>query len=166
MKIRSQIFQTAGRRARQKNSASSQRGSSLVEMAFMLTFLMLLLIGVIDMGRAFYLSMEVASAARAGAQYGYESTANMKDTVGISTAATNDAPDVTGLIVISHYGCMCSNGSSPNNNCGTPPTCTSGFHLVNYVTVNTSATYSTLFPWPKVPASIALSSSAQLIAGQ
>jgi Flp pilus assembly protein TadG len=151
-----------GRRA----AAGSQRGGSLVEMAFMMTFLMLLLIGVIDMGRAFYLSMEVADAARAGAQYGYESAATMSDSAGISTAANADAPDVSGLTVTSSHGCMCSDGSGPNVNCGTPPTCSSGFHVVNYVKVNTAATYTTLFPWPKVPGSFALTGTAQLVAGQ
>ena len=137
-----------------------------MEMCFMMTFLSLLLVGVVDMGRAYYLSIEVSDAARAGAQYGYESIANMSDTAGISTAANNDAPDVTGMTVTAPHGCMCSDGSSPNTNCTTPPTCTSGFHLVNYVIVNTQATYTTLFPWPGVPASIVLKGKVQMVAGQ
>jgi len=152
--------------AKRKPFAGSQRGASLVELALMMSVLSLLLIGVVDMGRAFYLSMEVADAARAGAMYGYQTSATMKDTTGISTAASNDAPEVTGLTTTSSYGCMCSNGTSPSTNCGTPPTCSSGNRQVNYVIVNTSATYTTLFPWPKVPASFALTGKAQLFAGQ
>jgi Flp pilus assembly protein TadG len=152
--------------AKRKASARSQRGGSLVELAFMMPFLSLLLIGVVDMGRAFYLSMEVANAARAGAMYGYQSSATMQDTTGIQTAASNDALEVTGLTTTSSYGCMCSDGTNASTNCGTPPTCSSGKRQVNFVIVNTSATYTTLFPWPKVPASIALTGKAQLIAGQ
>jgi Flp pilus assembly protein TadG len=145
---------------------ASQRGASLVELAFLLPFLLLLLIGVVDLGRAFYLGIEVADAARAGAMYGYQTSATMKDLAGIKTAASNDAPEVTGLTTTSSYGCMCSDGSSPSTNCGTPPTCSSGKRQVNYVIVNTSATYTALFPWPGVPKSFALTGRAQLIAGQ
>jgi Flp pilus assembly protein TadG len=152
--------------SRLKASTRSQRGASLVEVAFMIPFLSLLLIGVIDMGRAFYLSMEVADAARAGAMYGYQTSATMRDTTGIQTAAANDAPEVTGLTTTSSYGCMCSDGTSPSADCSAPPTCSSGKRQVNYVIVNTSATYTPLFPWPKVPASIPLSGTAQLLAGQ
>jgi Flp pilus assembly protein TadG len=147
-------------------STKSQRGASLLELALMLPVLSLLLIGVIDMGRAFYLSIEVADAARAGAMYGYQTSATMQDSDGISTAAANDAPQVTGLTTTSSYGCMCSDGSGQSADCGTPPNCSSGKRQVNYVIVNTSATYTSLFPWPGVPSSLALTGKAQLIAGQ
>jgi Flp pilus assembly protein TadG len=151
---------------RRKACGRSQRGASLVELAFMMPLLSLLVVGVVDMGRAFYLSMEVSDAARAGAMYGYETSSTMQDTSGIQTAASNDAPDVTGLTTTSSYGCMCSNGTNQSTNCSSPPTCTSGSRQVNYVIVNTSATYTTLFPWPKVPSSFALTGTAQLVAGQ
>lgn len=149
-----------------KTSFASQRGTSLTELAFMMPFLMLLLIGVIDIGRAFYLGMEVSDAARAGAMYGYQTSATMADTSGIQTAASADAHDVAGMTTTSSYGCMCSDGTNASASCATAPTCSGSTRQVNYVIVNTSATYTTLFPWPRIPSSIALSGKAQLVAGQ
>jgi Flp pilus assembly protein TadG len=151
---------------RLRASIKSQRGAGLVELSLMMPLLLLLLIGVIDMGRAFYLGIEVADAARAGAMYGYQTSATMQDTGGISTAASNDAPQVTGLTTTSSSGCMCSDGSGQSANCGNPPSCSSGKRQVNYVIVNTSATYTSSFPWPGVPSSLTLTGKAQLIAGQ
>jgi hypothetical protein len=39
-------------------------------------------------------------------------------------------------------------------------------NVVNYVKVTTSATYKPMFPWPGIPASIAMQGSAKLRAGQ
>ena len=139
-----------------------ERGESLVELALLLPFLCLLLIGVIDFGRAYYLSIEVTNAANTGALYG---TKNSKDTTGMQNAALGDAPDVPGVTATATYGCECSDGSSAVAPCpATPPSC--GVNLVNYVQVITSATYTPLFPWPGIPATISLQGKARLRAGQ
>src|SRR5205823_4860682 len=44
------------------------RGAAMVELAFGLTFLAVILVGTVDFARIFYFSMELTSAARAGAQ--------------------------------------------------------------------------------------------------
>lgn len=136
-----------------------QRGQSLVELALLLPVLLLLVIGVADFARAFYMSIEVQDAARAGAQYGLT---NSSDTTGMQTAATNDAPDVSGMTATATYGCICSDGSGASVHCNTPPTCPANTQEVNYVQVNTSATYTTFFPWPKIPSSFPLSGQAIL----
>jgi Flp pilus assembly protein TadG len=141
---------------------SSQRGASIVEMAYFMPFLLLLLIGVIDFGRAYYLSIEVANAAYAGAQYGVQ---NSGDTVGhIQSAATNDANDVPGISATATLGCECSNDAATAQSPCTsaPPTCTGSNTLVQYVQVTTTATYTPLFPWPKLPSSFPLSGNAKL----
>jgi hypothetical protein len=48
----------------------SQRGQSMVELAISLVILMLLLAGVIDLGRAFFTFMAMRDAAQEGASYG------------------------------------------------------------------------------------------------
>lgn len=60
-----------------------QRGASTVEVALMLPFLLLLLVGVVDFAQLFRLAIEVSSAARAGAQYGYQNSATQMDTAGM-----------------------------------------------------------------------------------
>ncbi len=136
-------------------------GASLVELAVMLPLFLLLLFGAVDFGRAYYLAEEVAGAARAGAEYGAE---NPTDTTGITKAATDDAPDVAGLSVATPtYGCECSNGTSFTASCTSTPTCAN--NVVYRVTVTVSATYTPLFPWPKIPSTISLSSTAVMRSG-
>ena len=141
--------------------AAGERGASLVEFALMLPFLTLLLLGVIDFGRAYYVNVEVSNAAYTGALYG---TQNHNDTTGMQNAATGDAPDVAGITATATYGCECSDGSNAVPSCSTQPTCS--VNVVNYVQVTTSATYRTMFPWPGIPSSLALQGSAKLRAGQ
>src|ERR1700722_20239127 len=68
----------------------SQRGQSLIEVAFLTPLLLSLMVGSIEMGRYAYLSILVGNAARAGAAYGSQSLALSVDASGIQTAATND----------------------------------------------------------------------------
>jgi Flp pilus assembly protein TadG len=143
---------------------NSERGSSLVEMAILLPFLFLILIGVIDFGRAYYDSIEVANAARAGAQYG---VINPTDTTGMIAAAKSDTSvDIPTITATAAYGCMCSDGTDASPTCSTTPSCSSNTRQVNYVQVNTSFTYTTFFPWPGVPSSFPLTGKAVFSAGE
>jgi Flp pilus assembly protein TadG len=137
----------------------SERGASLVELALVLPLLMLLLMGAIDFGRAYYLAMEVSGAAHAGAEYGAQ---NPTDTTGMSAAAQYDAPDVANLVVATPtYGCECSDGTGFSANCANTPSCPAS-NVVYRVTVTVSATYSPWFPWPKISSSMSMRSSATM----
>jgi len=151
------------------SSIRRQRGASLVELAAIVTFLLLLTLGVIDFGRGYYLGIEVANAADAGAQYGLQNPGDASLTGDMKQAAKNDAADVTTWAAnypLAVTGCMCSDGSSPSPGCGSNPSCPGGTQVVNYVTVQTRATYTPMFPWPGVPSSITLNGSATYWVGQ
>ena len=60
-----------------------------MELAFVLPMLLVVFAGVVDFGRAWFLDMEVASAAEAGALYGLQNPTN---TSGMIAAAALDAP--------------------------------------------------------------------------
>jgi Flp pilus assembly protein TadG len=139
-----------------------ERGASLVEFALMIPFLALLLLGVIDFGRAYYVSVEVNNAASTGALYG---TQNYTDITGMQNAATGDAPDVSGIAAVATYGCECYDGTHPSLNCTSQPSPCS-VNVVNYVQVTTTATYKPIFPWPGIPSSLTMTGSARLRAGQ
>src|SRR5438045_2186406 len=94
-----------------RNHSKNQRGSAMLELALGSTLLMPLLFGTADFGRLFYASIEVESAATAGVSYGSLSVSNMSDTAGISSAATNDAPDITGLQITSSQVCQDNSGN-------------------------------------------------------
>lgn len=138
-----------------------ERGASLVELAFVLPLFPLLLFGAVDFARAFFISVEVAGAAQAAAVYG---TQNPTDTTGMQNAAKDDAPDVPNLSVgTPTYGCECADGTSYVPSCSpSAPTCTSHGGGVQRVNVTVTGTYSPLIPWPGIPSSMSLSTSASM----
>lgn len=143
----------------------SERGSSLVEMSLILPVLFLLLMGVVDFGRGYYLAIEVSNAAHSAALYGSQ---NPNDVAGIKNAAVLDSPDVpnfTTSSVTATYGCECSDGSAAVDSCTTAPSCGS-MNVVQYVQVNTSVSYSAMFPYPGIPSPLTLSGEARMRAGQ
>jgi Flp pilus assembly protein TadG len=79
-------------------------GQSLVEVALALPLLLLILLGVADLGRAFYYTTAVASAARQGAAY----------------VATVASPDPATL---KHKACAAT-GFDPSGDCGAALTAT------------------------------------------
>lgn len=140
----------------------SERGSSLVEMAFMLPFLLLLLIGAADFGRGYYLAMEVSDAAHAGALYGSQ---NPTDITGMQNAAKANAPDVpSGLTATAVWGCECSDGSGAVASCSSTPTCSS--NVIDYVQVTTRYTYNPLLPYPGLPSTFALQGVSKMRGSQ
>jgi hypothetical protein len=62
------------------SNASHAKGQSMVEFAFGLVILMILISGIVDMGRAFFTYMSLHDAAQEGAIYG---SLNPEDTSGI-----------------------------------------------------------------------------------
>ena len=73
------------------------RGQELVEFAVMLPFLLIRLVGVIDLGRVFHASITIANASRTGARfatsYGFESVGGgiNIDTPAVSARAQTEA---------------------------------------------------------------------------
>ena len=143
------------------------RGQSAVELALGLPFLVVLLVVVGDFARAFYIAMGVASAARAGVQYGAQSYVKAVDNTGMTLAADYDGQNISGLSVIPTHFCMCDGAQcSPASAtscvipCDAPPaSCT---EPKVFVEVTTSATFHTLVKYPGVPSMIPLQSTAVL----
>lgn len=129
-------------------------GGGLVEIALVTPILMLLALGAVDYGRAYWVQIQLTNAAHAGAEYG---SRNYTDTTGMTAAATaafpasGTVPKVSALTVTSTYGCECSDGTSYSGSCSPTPVCvanaTRDSSVVHRVKVTTSATYTTLFPW-------------------
>jgi hypothetical protein len=68
-----------------------ERGQSMVELALTITILMILLAGVIDMGRAFFTYMAMRDAAQEGAAYG---SLNPFDVAGIRSRVYDNLDQV------------------------------------------------------------------------
>lgn len=142
-----------------KALSRSVGGGAAVELAVILPVLLLIGIGVSDIGRVFFTGITVANAARAGAQWGAQSTAMSADTVAINLAATNDALDAGAITVSSRSFCQC------DNNTGEVADCTAGdcgaygtYRL--YVEVTASKVVNLIFQYPGFPGSVTLSRTA------
>ena len=150
----------------------ARSGQSIVEVALMLPFLLLLLLGVIEVGRFLYIGILVGNAARAGAAYGTQSLVKSVDTAGIAVAADNDfqnnGQSVGNLTVASSVSCGCdSSGTITTAACtGTGAgTCAAGQWAVT-VSVTASGTFNALFNYPGIPTSISLSKTAVMRVNQ
>jgi Flp pilus assembly protein TadG len=123
---------------------------------------------VIEFGRYAYIGILVGNAARAGAAYGVQSPAQSIDTTGITTAAKNDfqnnGQSSSALTVTSSVACGCdSSGTVASAACtGTGAGICAAGHWTVTLTVTASGTFSSLFNYPGIPASISVSRSSTL----
>lgn len=114
------------------------RGQASVELALSLPLLLMMFLVVVETGRAFYIAISVANAARAGVQYGSQSLTTAADSAGMQTAAANNAPNISGMTATATHFCVCSDGTA--STCAATD-CAASHRLV-YTQVNTSAPYS------------------------
>ncbi len=178
-------------RANRRNSKlHSHSGQTLTELALLLPMLLMLTLGVIEMGRYFYIGILVGNAARAGAAYGSQSPIDSADASGIETAACNDflnnfgsnppptcsasGSGINSLGVTSSISCGCDNGGTVGyeantgsmcttaDNTSLDTTCSNGNqgHWVVLVSVTASGTFNTLLNYPGIPSSITVSRTA------
>ena len=142
----------------------SESGQSLLEFAILLPILLLLGLGVIEMGRFTYIGILVGNAARSGASWGAQNHTTAADTNnGIETAADNDfqnnGPSLGSLNVTHTVVCGCDNGGTITA-VGCTAVCPLGSHLVDSLSVTTSGTFSSIFNYPGIPKSITISRTA------
>jgi Flp pilus assembly protein TadG len=145
-------------RRRRARLWADEDGVSAIEFAFVAGILSMLLLGLCDFGLGFWEQMQVANAARAGAEYavknGYDSTniqttvANATNLAGIQASPAPSSscgcPDVTTGVTAATCGASCPDG-------GTAGT---------FVTVSAQVSYRTLFAWPGISNPMTLASSA------
>lgn len=128
-----------------------ERGAALIEFALVTPLLIMVLIGLIEVGRLAYFGIEVANAAHAGAQYGAMSYRNAGGS-GMNVAAQNDGRNsISDLRTTADYVCACWNPSTAvetpsaptQTACALP--CTAGGHMVTYAQVSVTGTMHALF---------------------
>jgi Flp pilus assembly protein TadG len=125
--------------SKKRNLQRAERGQALMEMAMIVPLLVILLLGIIEVGRYAELAIVVSDSARTGAVYGAQNLAAAGNSTGIQTAAQNDANLGTNLTVSSTSGLLPSASLAP---------CTAAADRgspVPYVVVRTSFTTKALF---------------------
>lgn len=126
-----------------------QAGVALVEFALALPLLMMLLVGLIEVGRLAWYNIQVGNAAHAGAQYG-AIPGNAGDLTGMQNVAQADGQQsLTALTATARDVCACWNGTSlspstpASSACGVQ--CTNGGREITYVQVTATGTLQSLF---------------------
>lgn len=140
---------------------SQEHGSSLIETALVTPILVLLLVAAVDFGNAYCARIAVTSAAEAGALYGVQ---NPGDIAGMILAAKLDGVNLLTMVPTVSYGCECSDGSGASTLCTSSPACAT--NVVNYVEVNTVATFTPLMPYPGVAKLLTLKGKARMRVAQ
>jgi Flp pilus assembly protein TadG len=134
-----------------------ERGTSVLELALVTPLLLLILLGIIDVGRYAQLSIVMAGAAREGVQYGAQSLVTAADTTGIQNAAVGDASSIltTSSVCVATWTCAQGTATAqPPTSCPTvppPPSCPTSVSQDVYVQVTTQAAFAPLFRYPGLP---------------
>jgi Flp pilus assembly protein TadG len=130
-------------------------GQTVLELALMLPLMLLLLVGLIEIGRYAYFDILISNAARAGAQYGAQSLIQAADQNGIKTAAKSDGLNSMTITTTQECGCAAGTlGGCPSGGVCAQP-------LV-YVQVTASEKFDSLFSYPGLPKSLTLTSTATM----
>jgi Flp pilus assembly protein TadG len=131
-------------------------------MAIIAPFLILLIAGLVEVGRFANFSILVSNAARAGVQYGAQNLATAQDRVGTQNAATADAQNAGGISATASFYCKCANG--------TTSTCQSGDcatnHRIVYVQVDTTGVYQSIIHYPGFPGTLTVTDRAVMRVAQ
>jgi Flp pilus assembly protein TadG len=125
-------------------------GAALTEIVIVLPLMVLLLIALIEVGRYGNTMIVVGNAARAGVQYGAQSTVTAANITQMQNSALNDAQGVPGMTATASNYCECADGST--STC--LPTDCSASHRIMYVQVLTTATMPSLTNFAGLPASL------------
>jgi Flp pilus assembly protein TadG len=146
-------------------SKIAESGQTLIEFALMLPFLLLLLLGIVELGRAAFITITITNAATAGAEYGSQNAADASDFIGMQNKALCDAngeatggfscnPGIlTSANTVATNGCACDTGSGTSCNqsfvsCTDPTITGCGGQIVECVKVTTHADFSPLLTYP------------------
>jgi Flp pilus assembly protein TadG len=130
--------------------ARDERGTSIIEMAFVVPIFATLLLGVVDVSRAYSEQLQLEQAAYRAVEkvQQYQSSNSTVDTLKSEAAdaagitATTDNPDIT-------YTLYCDGVAQSNYD----TTCDSGKTYIRQVNVKLTKTFTPMFPSNKWPGS-------------
>ena len=140
-----------------------QHGVATVEAAIALPVLIIILVIIVDFGRAMYSGITTSNAARSAVGFGAQATAIAVDHAGMVAAALADAENLpinganpAHVDATARHFCRCPGSSSEvsctSSGCGQAPEV--------YVEVTTSRDFGTAGSYPGVPSDFSLSRTA------
>ena len=157
-----------------KSRLRDSRGANVVEFAAMLPFLLLILLGALEMGRVFYIRLALTSAATAGVHFGAQSSETAEEFTGMQTAAETDFNGAFGLTLglqlqggpqtpCCYYACWDGYAEYNQTECLQSgleaPDCT-GDKLVKFVQVDATVQFESLYDYPGFPPTFTMNEHA------
>lgn len=136
---------------------ANRRGNMVVELAFVIPVLVILVLGIYDFGRMALHQITLSSAVRAGAQYGTQDVISAADINGIIQAARDDANDDT-LDVTARQYCSCPGVGET----ACSVTCPDGEFTFLYLDVTAQDQYAFLFDYPGISSPKTMTSSTRM----
>jgi len=137
----------------------SDGGNVSLEIAFVLTFLLVLAIGAVDFGRYAMANLSLESATRAGLQYGMQDQAAATEISQIVQAVRDDAGDTDGSIgVTARQYCSCPGETE----LACSASCTDGSYPEMYVEVTATDQLVLLFDYPGVAQPLPISRTSEI----
>ena len=127
--------------ARRGSRPAGEGGQEMVEFAILLPLLLLVALGVLDLGRAFFAAITITNAARVGARFGMEFPS---DNAGI-IAATRAEAQGSGIVLTD------PTTSAIAVSCPDVEGCVSNHPIRVTVTYDFSLISGFLFPDPEIP---------------
>jgi Flp pilus assembly protein TadG len=120
-------------------------GSVSVEFALVIPVLMLMVVGIADVGLVLAQYLRVSGALSAAGQY---ALINPDDTAGVEQIAKDYLSNNSAVSVMVETSCECSGGNSTTS-CG--GSCSAGEDLRQFVRIQISQAVELLLPYPGIP---------------
>lgn len=121
-------------------------GQSLVELGVLIPLLLIIVLGAIDFGRAYFAYISVTNAARAGAQYASVSNANAANPAGITAAAMQETGSFSDSPTVTASTSTDSRGKT-------------------FAKVTVAYHFNTLFAWPGLPHNVPMTQTVAMRVG-
>lgn len=143
--------------ARVRRAAGQRAGNAALEAAIIAPVLVMLSVGITDYGLAIHRKMQIQHAAQAGADYAMRSGFNL----GAITSSVTAATTATGIVALPApvEFCGCTAGTTIVV-AACSALCADGTAAGTYVTVSAQGNYTTLLPYPGIPASFTFSATS------
>ncbi|BDE07008.1 hypothetical protein WPS_22840 [Vulcanimicrobium alpinum] len=136
----------------------ASRGAALVELVLIAPLTLIVLIGLIEIGRYGDYVIRIANAATAGAFYGAQQPGNAGDFTGMQAAATADAAALPNISATATNYCACWAAPTTHFACTVAATssCTPAAtnHEIAFVSVTVTGSLSSLTNYGFLPASL------------
>lgn len=140
-----------------KKFIRSESGAAAVEFSFIAPILLLLMVGLMDMGMYIRDRMKLEQISRAAVDYIMQG--GQEDNIQTDVLTYYDSENAESYTITPERVCTCSDGATQD--CSAM-SCSHGDYSRQYVQVTVDRTFTTLFPYPGIPREMSLSGYSRM----